>query len=266
MDLIAICAIFKDEAPYIMEWLAFHKAIGVDIFVLYDNGSTDGGPELVRKSRFANNVVLIDWPYSAGQIPAYQHFCMNHAHYFGWVAIIDLDEFLMPIDGDSIRKLLADPRYADYSAILPQWLVFGPSGHQRRPEGLVIESYTLRLPEHFAASRHVKSLVRGRTVMSAGSTPHIVHVSGPTCNTRGETVYSHAEQPDSCHEVMAINHYFTKSREDWLAKVRRGKADAAGPTVNPYQGHVYGDVERDAVVPDTRAVRFASGVKALLNG
>ena len=24
MDKIAVCAIFKDEAPYLLEWLAFH--------------------------------------------------------------------------------------------------------------------------------------------------------------------------------------------------------------------------------------------------
>ena len=51
-----VCAIFKDEAPYLLEWMAFHKMVGVDLLVLYDNGSTDGGPELVRGSSFARNV------------------------------------------------------------------------------------------------------------------------------------------------------------------------------------------------------------------
>jgi hypothetical protein len=32
IDQIAVCAIFKDEAPYLLEWLAFHKMIGVDMF------------------------------------------------------------------------------------------------------------------------------------------------------------------------------------------------------------------------------------------
>ena len=53
MDKIAVCAIFKDEAPYLLEWLAFHKMIGIDLFVLYDNGSTDGGADLIRRSTFA---------------------------------------------------------------------------------------------------------------------------------------------------------------------------------------------------------------------
>ena len=53
---IAVCAIFKDEAPYLLEWLAFHKMIGVDLFFLYDNDSSDGGSELIPRSDFARNV------------------------------------------------------------------------------------------------------------------------------------------------------------------------------------------------------------------
>ena len=79
MDKIAICAIFKDEAPYLLEWIAFHKMVGVDLFVLYDNGSTDGGPDLIRRSSFARNVTLIEWPDRPGQISAYRHFHANHA-------------------------------------------------------------------------------------------------------------------------------------------------------------------------------------------
>jgi O-antigen biosynthesis protein len=263
-DKLAICAIFKDEAPYLLEWLAFHKMVGVDLFVLYDNGSMDGGSDLIRRSSFGRNVTLIEWPHAAGQIPAYQHFCTNHAGHFGWVAFIDVDEFIMPMAGGSIRESLMRRSYADYSAVLLQWLVFGPSGHQCRPDGLVIENYIRRLPEAFPASRHVKSLVRGKAVTAAGTTPHIIHVSGPTCNTRGEAVLSYAEQPVACHDVMLINHYFTKSREDWLFKLRRGKADADGPTTDPYRDGIYFEVERDAIVDDTRATRFVPRLRSLL--
>ena len=266
MDKIAICAIFKNEAPYILEWLAFHNMIGVDRFVLYDNGSMDGGADLIRGSSFARNATVIDWPRRAGQIPAYQDFCTDHAAQFAWVAFIDLDEFIMPATGGSIREILVRRTYADYSAILLQWLVFGPSGHQCPTDGLVIENYIRRLGEGFPASRHVKSLVRGSAVTSAGTTPHIINVSGPTCNTRGETVLSYAEQPFACHDTMAIHHYFTKSRADWTFKLVRGKADAPHPVTNPYRDEIYFEVERDAVVEDTHAIRFVPRLRSLLRG
>ena len=34
---VAICAIFKNEEPYIKEWIEFHKIVGVDHFYLYNN-------------------------------------------------------------------------------------------------------------------------------------------------------------------------------------------------------------------------------------
>jgi hypothetical protein len=43
MKPLAICAIFRDEAPHIAEWVAYHLMIGFDHFVLYDNKSEDRG-------------------------------------------------------------------------------------------------------------------------------------------------------------------------------------------------------------------------------
>jgi hypothetical protein len=41
IDQIAVGAIFKDEAPYLLEWLAFHKMIGVDMFYRNSPGSEE---------------------------------------------------------------------------------------------------------------------------------------------------------------------------------------------------------------------------------
>jgi hypothetical protein len=35
---LSICAIFRHEAPYLREWIEFHKLIGAERFFLYDNG------------------------------------------------------------------------------------------------------------------------------------------------------------------------------------------------------------------------------------
>jgi hypothetical protein len=260
MDKIAVCAIFKDEAPYLLEWLAFHRMIGVDLFVLYDNGSSDGGSDLIRASSFARNVTLIDWPDRPGQLSAYNHFRVNHAPRFTWVAFIDIDEFIMPLAGSSIREILMRPAYAPCAQVLLQWLVFGPSGHRTRPDGLVIESYTSRLPEAAEASRHIKSIVRADKLCGIDYTPHAAECSGPACNSRGETVLPYAIQPTKCHEVMVVNHYFTKSRDDWEFKRRRGRGDS----LEPYQERVFSDVMGEATIEDVRALRFAPRLRALL--
>jgi hypothetical protein len=260
MDKIGVCAIFRDEAPYLLEWIAFHRMVGVDLLVLYDNGSTDGGPELIRGSSFARNVRLIEWSDRPGQVSAYRHFHANYAREFTWVAFIDLDEFIMPVAGSSIRDILIRKAYEPYADILLNWLIFGPSGHDRRPGGLVIEDFTWRIPDRADANRHVKSLVRTKDLVGIGSTPHIFDCARPTCNALGETVMSYAMQPTACHEVLVINHYFTKSVEEWEFKRRRGRGDS----LDPYGDRVFSDVQQQATVQDTRALRFVPRLRALL--
>jgi hypothetical protein len=260
MDKIAVCAIFKDEAHFLMEWLAFHRMIGVDLFVLYDNGGSDGGADLIRASSFARNVTLIEWPERPGQLSAYNHFRINHAPRFTWVAFIDIDEFVMPLAGGSIRDILMRRAYQPYAQVLLQWLVFGPSGHRTRPDGLVIESYTRRLPEAAEASRHIKTLVRTDSLRGVDYTPHAAECNGPACNTRGEAVLPYAIQPTACHEVMVVYHYFTKSEDDWVFKRRRGRGDS----LEPYQERVYSDVAGEATIEDTSALRFVPRLRALL--
>jgi hypothetical protein len=260
MDKIAVCAIFKDEAPYLLEWVAFHKMIGVDLFVLYDNGSTDGGPDMIRNSSFARNVTLIEWADRPGQLSAYRHFHENYAKDFTWAAFIDLDEFIMPVNGSSIRDILMRKVYEPYSDILLNWLIFGPSGQVAKPPGLVIENFTMRVPDETEANRHVKSLVRTKDLVRVSSTPHIFDCARPTCNARGETVFSHAMQPVGCFDVMVINHYFTKSLEEWNFKRRRGRGDS----LEPHEDRIFSDVQAQATVEDKRALRFVPRLRALL--
>ena len=205
---ISVCAIFKNEARYLLEWLAFHKLIGVDLFFLYGNGGSD----LIGKSDFARNVTLIPWSDRPGQLSAYLR--VHYALRFTWVAFIDIDEFITPVVGSSIRDIVLRPVYDP--AILMQWRVFGPSGHHSRPDGLVLENDTYRMEDHASTSRHIKSLVRPEKLVSMDDTPHAAECSGPHCNTRGDPARPYAIQPTEGHDVM--------SGEPLLHQVARGLA------------------------------------------
>ena len=45
--LIATC--MKDEGPFILEWLAWHKSIGIKNFVVFTNDCTDGTVEILDR-------------------------------------------------------------------------------------------------------------------------------------------------------------------------------------------------------------------------
>ena len=69
-------------------------------------------------------VTFIDWPPLPGQLPAYTHFCEHLSGAFEWAAFTDIDEFIHPLEGLSIKEVL--PRYRHCSGVLVEWLTFGP--------------------------------------------------------------------------------------------------------------------------------------------
>jgi hypothetical protein len=264
LTTISVCAIFRDEAPYLLEWLAFHKVVGVEHFVLYDNNSRDGGRARIERSRLADSVTVLNWPDEPGQLSAYHHFSMHYAQHFNWAAFIDIDEFMLPVETDRLQELLR--RYAQFSAVLLNWMTFGPSGHNDRPPGLVIENYTRRVPAEAEPNRHVKSLVRTASLLDVGPTPHVFAILGPSCNARGERIEPIAVQPAVCANVLVLNHYFTKSKEDWSFKVRRGRADTAR-VEDQYlaqQSIMFDSINQIATHLDCRIGRFAARVHALI--
>ena len=99
---LVVCAIFENEAVHLPEWLAYHHAAGVEHFVLYDNDSTDASAQAVREPPVAQHVTLIRWPQRPGQVAAYRHFIDIFAPSFEWVAFLDVNDFLLPLNSRNI--------------------------------------------------------------------------------------------------------------------------------------------------------------------
>ena len=99
---LTICAIIRDEVPYLQEWIVFHLLRGADHFVIYDNDSCDD-PGGVLAPWIARGIVeLIPWPSFLAGANA-QHMCYGHAcRYMSgktrWLSFLDLDEFLFPLE------------------------------------------------------------------------------------------------------------------------------------------------------------------------
>ena len=59
---MSICAIFKNEALYLKDWIEYHLNIGVDHFYLYNVGSRDFYEKALRAYIRADIVTLVNWP------------------------------------------------------------------------------------------------------------------------------------------------------------------------------------------------------------
>jgi len=88
---LAIGAIVNNEGPYLLEWIAYHRIVGIDRFFIADNASTDEGPGLLAALAAAGIVRHLPFPDRPGvrpQLPAYAeilHRCGGEAD---WIAFL----------------------------------------------------------------------------------------------------------------------------------------------------------------------------------
>jgi len=59
MTRVAIGAIMKQEAPYILEWVAYHKALGFELIIADNGGADDTTKILTALDAAASSPALI---------------------------------------------------------------------------------------------------------------------------------------------------------------------------------------------------------------
>ena len=96
-DGLSVVAIAKDEGEYIEEWLAYYKSVGVNHVYLYENNGSDNMREKIQPFIDSGFVIYHDFPGDAKQLPAYNHALQKYGHKTKYMAMIDCDEFLVPI-------------------------------------------------------------------------------------------------------------------------------------------------------------------------
>ena len=218
---LAICAIFNNEGLYLKEWIEFHLLVGVKKFYLYNNSSTDNFMEVLAPYIESGIVDLTDWSIPKPcQLSAYQNLFQRLYGQKLWVAFIDCDEFLFSPTWN-LTELLGQINRP--LAIGVNWVCFGSSGKDTYEAGLVIERFTWRPEKSIDANTHIKSIIRMDQQIMLGQDPHYFWVPAGTFNELGETITG----PFSRHstDFIRINHYCTKSKEEWLIRTAKGKAD-----------------------------------------
>lgn len=216
MYYASVCAIIKDEGRDIREWLSYHLGIGFEHVLIYDNNSRVPLRAQLGDYISAGLVTVTDWPLTqAQQLSAYWHALKTWGSNTRWLAFIDADEFVFPLRHDDVRDFLDD--YADFGGVGAHWSVFGSNGHLARPEGTILENYTMNL----GLDPHIKSIVQPARVQRPVSAHHFTYAPGAFCvNEDKVPVQDFMSYPLA--EKIRINHYYYKSQQDFQDKIERG--------------------------------------------
>lgn len=219
---LAVCAIAKNEGPYFQEWIEWHRKMGVEKFYIYDNESADGTKEVLAPYVESGVVEYTFFPGQKRQLAAYDDCFERHRTEARWIAVIDLDEFIVPVKDETIPAFLH--RMEAFSSVEINWLVYGSGGAKKREVGGVMERFRSHsLPEH-RLNTHVKSIVDPRRVCTMTGCHEAARLSGHSVDSHGEVLKKGFRDRRPQQDVIRINHYAVKSYEEFLSKRARGRA------------------------------------------
>lgn len=228
---LAVCAIAKNEGPYFREWIEWHRSKGVEKFYIYDNESTDDTREVLEPYIKLGLVEYYYFPGHRMQLAAYDDCLEKHRFEARWIAIIDLDEFIVPIKDKTIPEFLS--HFDNVSVVEVNWLVYGSGGARSKETGNVMDRFKCHSrPEHIL-NRHVKSIVNPRRVFSVIGCHEVARISGHAFDSHGNVIRKNFRDREPQQDVIRINHYAIKSYEEFLGKRARGRARCKENKIRP---------------------------------
>lgn len=228
IDKCIICSCAKNEDEYIAEWVQHHLSIGFDKILIADNNDEFGKLNSILKNYIDSGTVQI-FDFSglkSIQLPFYS-MIVNSKNY-EWVALFDIDEFLeISPKYDNIKSLLNE---ITEDCLLVNWLMYGPNGHTIKTEGRVQDRFPLPiLPITMTKENFFfKPIISKRSPLCAFSSSH-----EPIFTTQGNyslggykmtsRVFQTSYPPR--YKKVWLKHYYTKSFEEYMEKVKRGWPD-----------------------------------------
>lgn len=211
---LSVCTVFQNEAPYLKEWIEFHRLVGVDHFYLFNNLSTDHYQEVLKPYIKKGIVELIDWPYDFKewkewddiQVRALQEGCERAYGKTKWLAFLDCDEFLFPTQCNNLSEFLKQfESQREVGGICVSWVVFGTSNVAKIPDDkLLIETLVM---SSGSGSDHFKSIVRPEKVSAVVNPHYVIYKKGYSAFTPS----NRPMQPPYIEiDLIRINHYWSR--------------------------------------------------------
>lgn len=245
----------KNEAPFLLEWIAYHKVIGFDRIAIVSNPSSDMTNELLDALATAGEIIHSVTVAPEGVAPQAAAAAIANDRGFirkgDWAIWLDADEFLNIHVGDGFVADLVDflgPR----EAIIIPWRIFGDGGNATFTGRFISDSFSLAAALEDEVNLKVKTFFRMSDAV-VGLSGHSVHrplLSGilPIQSFAGcdgqelrssnrvhrkwvegldRSRASRIPPEEISYDVAQINHYCVRTPEHFALKRIRGRGWAA---------------------------------------
>lgn len=241
----AIVTTMKNEGPFILEWLAYHQAIGVENFLVYTNDCTDGTDTMFDLLQSKGILQHRQNPFREMNLKP-QHAALQAAENENmlksadWAICMDVDEFInIKVGNGTLAELYK--AVGDANMISCTWRLFGNGDRHDFKDIYTIGQFN-RCAEEYSPKPHqawgFKTLFRNTGIFKKmgvhrpkGLHPQLwekinwVNGSG---NPLPREEYRNAWRSTTetyGYDLVCLNHYAVRNAESFLVKRDRGRVN-----------------------------------------
>lgn len=245
---VLIVTTMKNEGPFILEWIAYHRSIGVTDFVIYTNDCDDGTDEM-HDLLEAKGVVTEHHvnPFGQGskakdpqRAALWDAETRPPAQEADWIIPMDVDEFINIHVGDGQFQDMLDA-VPDANMISMVWRLFGNGFQTRFRDDFITEQMTWCA--HERANKPHQAWGFKTAFRNIGAYKHFsVHRPQQLFEEKADEIrwYSSAGRPmperfkkagwrvgkpEAGYGLVSLNHYSIRSSESYLVKRQRGRVN-----------------------------------------
>ena len=241
----AIVTTMKNEGPFILEWLAYHRAIGVDDFLIYTNDCTDGTDTMLEMLQAKGFVQHRENPFRESGLKP-QHAALQAAESepvmqdCGWGICMDVDEFINIRIGDGTLGALY-AAMGEANMISLTWRLFGNADVHGYEDRFLLDQFDRCAPEVIRKPHQAwgfKTLFRNIDIYKKlgvhrpkGLIPDLwdrvkwLNGSGkPMPRTMFRNGWRSSLETYG-YDWVQLNHYAVRSAESFLVKRDRGRVN-----------------------------------------
>ena len=227
---ICLCTTGKRENLYVREYIEHYKKYGVDKIFIYDNNDLNGERfEFIIKDYI--NIGFVEVINYRGilspQKNAYNDCLNNNYKNYNWLIFYDMDEFIYLKNLKNLKIFLNNKKFNNCQSIQLNWIFHTDNNL------IYYDNRTLkkRFPEKEDISiknnkkiQGIKSILKGNIKINITDV-HILSENLTCCNGFGQNIKEKkifTYYPD--FRYYYIDHYYSKSTEEFLSKLKRGSA------------------------------------------
>jgi len=246
--LVATC--MKDEGPFILEWVAWTKSIGVTDIVVFSNDCSDGSDRLLDRLDEMGEITHLPNPAQVGGRNDLQPVALK---YVQRMPVFRQADFFISCDVDEFFNVrIGNGSFSELFAAVPSFDVLsacelnhGANGHVRFEPGPVTQLFPRHeseRPGSRKAQTGVKSIVRlsdritavrnHRPDLAQGGAPAVwLDGSGRSMTELAEDASRNGVDRRGRYDLVSLDHFALRSAESYLVKLARGDVVVPGKRV-----------------------------------